>query len=83
MSRKMKTLAIALGVMAILIVSFASVAMAAAPGGAGTGDCIYDGDGPVGDQLQQRDRLQDCDPMADPIQDRTFQQDRLRDCTVS
>ncbi len=83
MSKKIKTLAIAFGVMAILVASLASVAMAAAPYGNGSGDCIYDGDGPAGDQLQQRDRLQDCDPAADPIQDRLHQQDRLRDCTVS
>ena len=94
MSRKMKMLTIALGVSAILVLSFATVAMASGPTGYGHGtgdciqqeDCLQDCDGPVTDQLQnrfqQRDRLQDCDPTEDPIQNRFQQRDQLRDCPV-
>jgi hypothetical protein len=92
MSKKMKIMMIALGVSAILVLSFATVAMAAGPAGYGNGtgdciqqeDCLQDCDGPIADQLQdrtqQRDRLQDCDPTVDPIQDRIQQRDQLKDC---
>ena len=91
MSKKIKMLMIALGVSAIMVVSFASVAMAAGPSGFGDNDqdCVQQGDrlqdcDPINDQLQDptqlRDRLQDCDPTEDPIQDRIQQRDQLKDC---
>ena len=69
MSGKIKALVIALGVSAILVLSFATIAMAAGSAGYenGTGDCV-----------QQQDCLQDCDgPIAGQIQDRIQQRDRL------
>ena len=91
MSKRMKMLTIALGVSAILVVSFASIAMAAGPTSFSDRpqDCVQQGNrfqlcDPINDQLhdhvQQRDQLQDCDLVKDQIQDRVQQKDRQQDC---
>ncbi len=86
MNKRLKMLMVALGVAAILVISFASVAMAAGPAGSmdRAQDCILDGVplqecDPVKDQvrggIKLNTQVQDCDlvpdPTCDPIQQRS------------